>query len=282
VASLLLGLAVWGFVIEPDRLVVHEVRLALPRWPMELAGLRIAVLADIHAGAPHIGLDKIEQIAATVDQARPDIVILLGDYVVGFRSTGFGHTIPPEDTARVLASLRAPLGVFAILGNHDWWFDGERVRRAFRTAGIVVLENEAVSVTRDGQALWLAGLADLWTRRPDVIGALRGVPDGAPAIVLTHSPDVFPDVPARVALTLAGHTHGGQLRLPLIGRPVVPSRYGQRYAAGHVVEDGRHLFVTTGIGTSIIPIRIGVPPEIAVLTIAGADVTARSARAGFR
>jgi predicted MPP superfamily phosphohydrolase len=93
---------------------------------------------------------------------------------------------------------------------------------------------------------------------------------------------VFPDVPARVALTLAGHTHGGQVLLPLIGRPVVPSRYGQRYAAGHVVEDGRHLFVTTGIGTSIVPIRIGVPPEIVVLTIAGVDVTARSAKAGSR
>ena len=282
VASLLLALAVWGFVIEPGRLVVHEVRLVLPGWPAALAGLRIAVVADIHAGAPHVGLDKVERIVATVDQTRPDMVVLLGDYVVGFRRTGFGETIPPEDTARVLASLRPPLGVFAILGNHDWWFDGERVRRAFRAAGIVVLENEAVSVTRDGQALWLVGLADLWTRRPDVTGALGGVPDGAPAIVLTHSPDVFPDVPARVALTLAAHTHGGQVRLPLIGPPVVPSRYGQRYAAGHVVEDGRHLFVTTGIGTSIIPIRIGVPPEIAVLTITGVDVSARSAKAGSR
>jgi predicted MPP superfamily phosphohydrolase len=282
VAALLLGLLVWGFVIEPDRLVVHEARLALPRWPPELAGLRIAVLADVHAGAPHVDVDKVGRIVAIVEQMRPDLVVLLGDYVAGFRRTGLWAPIPPEDTARVLASLHPPLGVFAVLGNHDWWFDGARVRDALRAADIVVLENEAVPVTRDGEVLWLVGLADLWTRWPDVAGALRGVPDGAPAIVLSHNPDVFPEVPSRVALTLAGHTHGGQVLLPLIGRPVVPSRYGQRYAAGHVVEDGRHLFVTTGIGTSIIPIRLGVPPEIVVLTIAGVDVTARSARAGFR
>src|SRR5262245_3475485 len=219
---------------------------------------------------------------AIVENERPDLVVLLGDYVAGFHRTRLWPPIPPEDTARVLASLHPPLGVFAVLGNHDWWFDGARVRRALRAARIVVLENEAVPVTRDGQALWLVGLADLWTRSPDLTAALHGVPDGAPAIVLSHNPDVFPDVPARVDLTLAGHTHGGQVLLPLIGRPVVPSRYGQRYAAGHVVEDGRLLFVTTGIVTSIVPIRLGVPPEIVVVTITGADVTARSARAGSR
>ena len=160
---------------------------------------------------------------------------------------------------------------------------GERVRGALTAAGIRVLENEAVRVGRDGQELWVVGLADLWTRRPDPAGALRAVPDGAPVVVLTHSPDVFPTIPARVALTLAGHTHGGQVVLPLIGPPIVPSDYGRRYAAGHVVEGGRHLFVTTGIGTSIVPIRLGVPPEIAVLTLVGSDgATASSGRGGGR
>ena len=114
------------------------------------------------------------------------------------------------------------------------------------------------------------GLADLWTREPDVVGPLRDIPDDEPVIVLTHSPDVFPQVPVRVVLTLAGHTHAGQVVLPLLGRPIVPSRFGQRYAIGHVEEDGRHLFVTPGVGTSIIPVRFGVPPEISLLTLAHA------------
>ncbi len=115
--------------------------------------------------------------------------------------------------------------------------------------------------------MWLIGIADLWTRKPDIPGALQNVNGDDPVILLTHNPDVFPGVPARVALTLAGHTHGGQVCLPLVGRPVVPSKFGQRYAMGHVVEDGRHLFVSGGLGTSIIPVRFRVPPEIVLMTL---------------
>ena len=110
-------------------------------------------------------------------------------------------------------------------------------------------------------------MADLWTRTPDIPGTLKDIPDDDPILLLTHSPDVFPDIPARVSLTLAGHTHGGQVNLPLVGRPIVPSKYGQRYAAGHIIEQGRHLFVSTGVGTSIIPVRFRVPPEIQILTV---------------
>jgi predicted MPP superfamily phosphohydrolase len=154
-----------------------------------------------------------------------------------------------------------------VLGNHDGWYDAPRVRRALEGRGIRVLENESARLVWRGAPVWIAGLADLWTGQPDLAAALREVPGDAPVLLMTHSPDVFPGVPRRVALTLAGHTHGGQVRLPLLGRPVVPSDYGQRYAAGEVVEGGRHLFVTTGLGTSIIPVRFGVPPQIAVLTL---------------
>jgi uncharacterized protein len=180
-----------------------------------------------------------------------------------------GEFMEPERIAESLRGLRAPLGVYAVLGNHDWWFDGPRVTRAFEGVGIRVLENDAARVERNGRSLWLAGLADLWTRKPDVSRALTGVTDDGPVIVFTHNPDLFPQVPPRAALTLAGHTHGGQVCLPLLGRPVVPSEFGQRYADGHVVEGGRHLFVSSGVGTSIIPVRFRVPPEVVILTLRG-------------
>ncbi len=130
-----------------------------------------------------------------------------------------------------------------------------------------MLENASLRVERAGRAFWLVGLADLWTRHPDIAAGLRQVDEANPVILLTHNPDIFPDVPSRVSLTLAGHTHGGQVNFPIIGRPVTPSRYGQRYVMGHVVEGGRHLFVSGGIGTSIIPVRFRVPPEIVIMTL---------------
>ena len=178
-----------------------------------------------------------------------------------------GTFVEPEPIAEELKRLRAPLGVYAVLGNHDWWFDGERVTRALRGAGLGVLENQAVRIERGGGAFWLAGIADLWTRTPDVHGTLRQVSTDDPVLMFTHNPDIFPGVPPRVSLTLAGHTHGGQVNLPLLGRPVVPSRFGQRYAFGHVVERGRHLFVRGGVGTSIIPVRFRVPPEVVILNL---------------
>ncbi len=261
-------LAVWGVVIEPARLVVRETPLALPGWPAELGSLRVAVLSDIHAGAPHIGIDKLRSLAAAVDGSHPDLILLLGDYVT--RGVLGARPVEPETTARILATMTAPLGIVAVLGNHDWWYDGPRVRRALEAAGIPILENAARRLEWNGRGVWVVGLADLWTRRPDIDAALRGVADGEPVIVLSHNPDVFPTIPPRVTLTLAGHTHGGQVALPFVGRPIVPSRFGQRYAIGHVEERGRHLFVTPGIGTSIVPVRIGVPPEISLLTLGAA------------
>ena len=157
--------------------------------------------------------------------------------------------------------------MYAVLGNHDWWYDGGRVGRALEGAGIRLLEDTATRVDARGGPLWIAGVSDLYTRPADVGRALASVPEGAPVILLTHNPDVFVRVPARVLLTLAGHTHGGQVNLPGLGRLVVPSQFGERFAIGHVHEDGRDLFVTPGIGTSILPVRFGAPPEISVLTV---------------
>jgi predicted MPP superfamily phosphohydrolase len=264
-ALVAVSLAGWAFWIEPQRLVVHEETLDVPHWPEELRGFRLALLSDLHVGSPYWGLTELERLVERVNRERPEIVLLAGDYLIN--GIKFGHWVDPESIAAALARLDAPLGVIAVLGNHDWWGGGHRVRRAFESQGIVVLENESRAVQRGGQRFFVVGLADQLTRRVRQDQALAGVAEGAPFLMLAHEPDVFVRVPERASLTLAGHTHGGQVRFPLIGRPVIPSRYGQRFAAGHIVEDGRHLFVTTGVGTSVFPVRFGVPPEIAILNL---------------
>jgi predicted MPP superfamily phosphohydrolase len=260
-----LFLAGWAFVWEPSRIGVTRRELPVPAWPPEQAGLRVALLADLHVGSPHYGLDTLARVVERVNSKQPDLVLLAGDFVI--HGVVGGSFVAPEALAPVLAGLEAPLGVYAVLGNHDWWLDGPRVRRALVAAGISVLEDEAIRVSAGRFSFWLVGLGDWWEAPPDVEAALAGTDDGAPILAFTHNPDVFPTLPSAIALTLAGHTHGGQVRLPLFGTPVVPSQYGSRYARGHVVEEGRHLFVTCGLGTSILPVRFRVPPEIALLVI---------------
>jgi len=261
-------LTLWAVVLEPDRLVVERVTVALPGWPSALDGLTVAAVSDIHAGAPHVDLAKVRRVVDTVNAARPDVIVLLGDYVI--QGVPGGTFIPPEATAAELARLHARLGLAAVLGNHDWWLDARRVRAALESRGLPVLENQAAPYGSGAGRFWIAGVTDAWTKEYDIGGTLAQVPVDAPVLLITHNPDLFPYVPARVALTLAGHTHGGQVRLPLLGRPIVPSEYGQRFAAGLVRENGHALFVTTGIGTSIIPVRFRVPPAISLLTLRSA------------
>jgi hypothetical protein len=252
-------------LIEPAWIVTRETPLPIVRWPTALGPLRIVAISDLHTGAPHISVDTLHEVVERVNAAHPDLIVLLGDYVI--HGVVGGHFVEPERTAAALRDLAAPLGVFAVLGNHDWWYDGGRVTRALAGAGVRVLEDAATPVRTRGGTLWIAGVSDVRTRPAAIRRALAAVPEDAPVIVLTHNPDVFVRVPARVLLTLAGHTHGGQVNLPLLGRLIVPSRYGERFAIGHVREEGRDLFVTPGIGTSIVPLRFRVPPEISVLTV---------------
>jgi predicted MPP superfamily phosphohydrolase len=262
VAALAAGAALaWAGWIEPRRLVTVRRTLELPRWPAALDGVRLGVISDIHAGAPHASLKAIARAVERLNDEAPDVMLLLGDFIDAH--VIWGGRIPPELIARALGALRAPLGTFAVLGNHDWKQAGDDMWRALANAGIEVLENRAHQVG----GFHVAGLADLRERRPDLPTALAGVPPDAPVILLSHDPDVFPFVPGRVALTLSGHLHGGQVAIPLVRRPAIPSRYGERYARGHVVEDGRHLYVTSGLGTSGLPLRFLAPPEIVVLEL---------------
>jgi predicted MPP superfamily phosphohydrolase len=262
---LILCCGIWAFFIEPNRLIVHPQTIQIDNWPKELSGLRIAVIADIHTGGPFINDKKLKDIVDRTNELNPDLIVLLGDYMSP--NSWHSHRVEPEVTAAAMKNLHAPLGVYAVLGNHDWWYNGAKVRHAFEQNGIPVLEDEVAEIKWHDKSFWLAGLADLWTRPQHISETIAKVPTGATIIALTHNPDIFPSIPRSVPLLLAAHTHGGQVNIPLIGTPIVPSHFGPKYTAGHVFENDHHLFVTTGIGTSILPVRFRVTPEIVILTI---------------
>jgi len=262
-----LALAVYAFWIEPRSLAVTRLSVPMPGLAHEV---RLVVMGDLQPAGPIETLESIAEVVERMNAEAGDLVVLLGDYVSTRRlATGF---IDPHQTIPLLGRLKAPLGVYAVLGNHDWWWDGPEMRRLLTDQGITVLEDAAERVDDDGQALWIAGLSDPVTQAYDLEATLAqtGLAQSggrATVLLLTHTPDVFPDVPRDVGLTLAGHTHGGQVDLPFLGRLIVPSRFGQRFAYGLVEEAGRRLYVTSGIGTAIIPVRFRVPPEIAVITL---------------
>lgn len=262
------GSAVWGFIVEPQQLVVRAHPLALPGWPADYPELDVAVLADIHTGSPHHGLEVLADIVAATNRSAPDLVLLAGDFVI--QGVLGGEFVPPEQSAEILGRLQAPLGVYAVLGNHDWWLSGPRVADALEAVGITLLEDRSVTIEVDGRPFNLAGVSDLWESDHDVAKALAQLDRAHPTVVFTHNPDIFPTIPDWVDLTVAGHTHGGQVKLPLIGRPIIPSSYGDRFAIGHIEEADRHLFISPGLGTSILPVRFGVPPEVSFMQISAA------------
>ena len=259
------GLAWWAFWHEPRNVAVRRLTLALPHWPRELGGVTVAVVADLHTGAPHVDLDKVARIVARLNRAKPDLVALLGDYADP--AVAFGHRVEPEEVAAALAKLRAPLGRVAVLGNHDWVEHGAEMPRAMRAAGITVLENDAIRVGDPASPFWVAGVADAMTRDPRLDATLGRVSADEPVLLLSHDPDVFPHVPERVSLTLSGHTHGTQVDIPVIRDKVTPSQHGAHYTQGHQVEGGRHLFVSAGVGTSRLPVRFLARPEVVLLRL---------------
>jgi predicted MPP superfamily phosphohydrolase len=261
------ALVAYATVVEPRfRLVVTRYDLSPPAWPRGLP-LTIAAIADLHASEPYMGPERIAHVVSEVNALNADIIVLLGDYVT--------KGVAAPNYAEPFSRLRAPLGVHAVLGNHDWWAGIDDARRALAMARIPLLENAAVRLVKNGQSFWLLGLGDQLANPlesggyrgvDDLPGTLAKLDDASPAILLAHEPDIFVQVPARVALTLSGHTHGGQLRV-LGWSPIQISRYGNRFAYGHVVEENRHLVVSGGLGTSFMPVRLGVPPEIVLIRL---------------
>jgi len=267
------GTAAFAAAQAADDLIVTDYRPVPPKWP-DAHRLSITVIADLHAGGPNMGLARVRQVVDAAQALNSDLVVILGDYFATHRF--ITERVPHAAWAAEFGRLKARLGVYSILGNHDWWYDVGGVRKALAAVRIPVLENDAVLLNDGGHRFWLAGLGDQlahWIGPgnfegvDDLPGTLARVTTDDPVILLVHEPDVFTEVPPRVALTLAGHTHGGQIVLPLLPPLWTPSEYGARFAYGHIVEQDRHMIVSGGLGCSKVPLRLGVPPEIVRVTL---------------
>lgn len=267
-ALALAGYGYWTAIADP---VVREATVGLADWPAGAPPVRAVLIADLHVAGPDMPPSRLARIVGQVNALRPDIVLIAGDFVTERRSAS--HFYGPEEAVAPLAALRAPLGTWAVLGNHDHWLGAGATGRALARIGVHVLVNDAAAAG----PLAIGGLDDAFTGH-DQLGPtlvrLRRLPGAR--ILLSHSPDPFPQVPADVGLMLAGHTHCGQIRLPLIGAVSTMSDYGERYACGLVRENGRTLIVTAGLGTSILPLRLGAVPDLWLVTIGPRSAAAHS------
>src|SRR5687768_15249638 len=273
----------YSYFIEPNRLVVTDETIDIKGLDPSFDGLRIAVISDIHGGSNGASAENIRRLVETTNAQNPDMIVLLGDYV------SQGHTRQPvrdrplrmavSEIADNLSGLRAKHGVFAVLGNHDGWYGDAEIAAELTRVGYRVLQNEIAIIRHNEMPLRVFGLKDQlkldsWRTFDSTVRAtVASYPKEGPIIVLEHSPDMFnilnywKNLNPDFKLMFAGHTHGGQVWLPILGAPLVPSSFGQRYTRGHIQEEGIDMFVTSGVGTSILPFRFMVPPEVAVVTM---------------
>ncbi len=271
----------YAFALEPGfRLKVTPYVVSPPNWPADLQ-LKAVVLADIHACEPWMPAARVRAIAELANALQPDIIFLLGDFSAGHAV--LTNPVMPEEWGEALSILKAPLGAYAVLGNHDWLHgpmpgmpadDAAGVRGALTAANIKVLENNAIRLTKQGRPFWIAGLGDQAAGPKDrgVSGGVDDLPgtmaliaDSAPVVMLAHEPAIFRQIPDRVALTLCGHTHGGQVNLPVVQARCARLFGGLVY--GHIVEKNRNLIISGGLGTSHAPVRFMRPPELVEVTI---------------
>lgn len=258
-AIALFGWSYWTAVSDP---IVRTVEL--PLLPAEAAesSVRVLLISDIHVAGPDMPPSRLRRIVGQANALNPDAIVITGDLVSDKRVATRVYAL--DEAIAPLGALRAKLGVFAVLGNHDHWRDAEQAQAALVRSGIRVLDNSAVAAG----PLVFGGLDDAHTHQDDLGSTLRAMDKlrGLP-VLLSHSPDPFPNVPSRIKLMVAGHTHCGQIRLPVVGAISYMSRYGERYACGVVREKGKTLIVSAGLGTSILPLRLGAAPDMWLINL---------------
>jgi predicted MPP superfamily phosphohydrolase len=258
-AGLAAGYGFW----EAAHIRVTRRTVPVPNLPPAFVGKTVAVVADLHHG-PFVGIDFVRAAVGLTNSLAPDVIALVGDYA---HKGSDAHTqLPPCLDA--LSALSAPLGVFAVPGNHDMQRGGALYRELIAATPLTDVTNGNRRVALGGDHLWVAGVDDLWWGKPDLNRALAGVPDGAAVVLLSHNPDFAEDRPdGRVGLVLSGHTHGGQAYLPGLGCAWLPSKYGEKYRRGLVQGPASSVFVSRGLGEAGVPLRINAPPEVCMLTL---------------
>lgn len=280
-------LASWAFWYEPSSLVVKNYETRIPELGAGFDNFKIVAISDVHGGSNFVTEERIREVVRRTNEQKPDLIVLLGDFVSQTFNSRKNLKMPMATIADNLQGLQAKHGVFAVIGNHDYWYDEKKVEAELERVGYRVLENEVVRIEQSGASFALIGLPDeikaAVEYQPNVWGKYRdkaqtalkefGLRENEPIVAITHNPDPFSYIAHKLLLDenfrlmLAGHTHGGQCNFPIVGAPVVPSSHGQRYVKGLIQENNRKLFVTSGIGMSVFPVRFRVPPEISVLTI---------------
>lgn len=248
-----LFLIIWLFY-EPSKLIIKRLKIK----DEELKGLKIVFASDFHI--KFYEQKRLEKIVNMINSENPDLILSTGDFFSGYRNKS---TMTLDKIAKELGKIKSKYGFYTTLGNHDYHRNNEKVAQELSNYGIITLSNNNTFIEKDNKKIYISGVEDLKTGNPNVEKALENT-NGA-TILLTHSPDVFENVPQTVNLTLAGHLHGGQVRFPFIGAVFCPSKFGTKYASGYFEENNKKMYVTTGIGTSKLPIRMLCTPEIVVI-----------------
>jgi uncharacterized protein len=243
--------------------IVRTATVHVAAWPKGAPPVRVMLMSDIHMAGPDMPAARVKAIAAQLNAAKPDLILIAGD-LISEKSLAT-HTYSAGEVVAALGAFKAPLGVMVVLGNHDHWADAAGFRRAFASSPLTLLENEAVA----RGPLVIGGVGDEFTGHADIaktnraMALQRGIP-----IIVTHDPDIIEDLPAPVAAVFAGHTHCGQINRPWSGEPAMNvSRYGMRFQCGGIVDRGQRAFVTAGLGTSVVWLRYGAPPDAWLVTI---------------
>jgi hypothetical protein len=259
-----LGVAVLagGYATATSDPALRRARVSLAGWPAGARPVRVLLISDIHVAGPDMPPSRVVRLVRRMNALSPDLVLIAGDFVSDKKLSTRRYEV--REAVAPLAALKAPLGRIAVLGNHDHWRDAAAARAALAAAGIRLLDNDAVAAG----PLAVGGLDDAFTDHDDLpatLARMRALPGAK--ILLSHSPDPFARLPGDVPLMLAGHTHCGQIVLPLVGALETASDYGDRYVCGLVREGGKLLVVGAGLGTSMVPLRIGARPDMWLLEL---------------